>query len=463
MKLAILIFDGVGIRNFAFSRFFSVAKKEKINIQYWNRTPFRIQENLHLPEVRLPAEPLHPLIDTIKSIRQWGHVRQLAKQTGKKEYLYGIKGANPQRLNAKIKLQLVKAVSPFFATGKRRFWLERQMERLAKKTTYYQQVKKLMEQEKPGIVLLTHQRPLAALEPVLAARELGIPTVGFIFSWDNLPKATINVKTDYYLVWSDYMKEEMKRYYPEIPQENVFVTGTPQFEVHYDKNLLMSREDFFKWLDQDPEKKYVLYSGDDIRTSPNDEYFVEDLAKAVRVYNKRYGANMHILLRPVPVDFSPRYNEVIEKYKDVVTLVRALWKAADARWTSYFPTPDDGKMLSNLAEHCEAVFNVGSSMVFDFVAHDKPTVYMNYLTEKINNPAWSPERIYRLIHFESMPDKNAVLWAKSSHDLLPVLERIMRKDYSLKATRRWYEKINVPPPQLASQRIIEQLKQISKK
>jgi hypothetical protein len=33
---------------------------------------------------------------------------------------------------------------------------------------------------------------------LLAAQQLGIPTATFIFSWDNLPKATMVVETDYY-------------------------------------------------------------------------------------------------------------------------------------------------------------------------------------------------------------------------------------------------------------------------
>jgi hypothetical protein len=35
---------------------------------------------------------------------------------------------------------------------------------------------------------------------LLAAQQLGIPTATFIFSWDNLPKATMVVETDYYFV-----------------------------------------------------------------------------------------------------------------------------------------------------------------------------------------------------------------------------------------------------------------------
>ena len=45
------------------------------------------------------------------------------------------------------------------------------------------------------------------------------------------------VETDYYCVWSDHMKREVLQYYPFVKENQVFVTGTPQFEPHYDNSL----------------------------------------------------------------------------------------------------------------------------------------------------------------------------------------------------------------------------------
>jgi hypothetical protein len=55
-----------------------------------------------------------------------------------------------------------------------------------------------------------------AVAPLLAAQDLGIPTATFIFSWDNLPKATMVVEANYYFVWSHHMKRELLLYYPNI-------------------------------------------------------------------------------------------------------------------------------------------------------------------------------------------------------------------------------------------------------
>jgi hypothetical protein len=37
----------------------------------------------------------------------------------------------------------------------------------------------------------------------IAAKELNIPVITAIYSWDNLPKARLAVQADKYIVWSD--------------------------------------------------------------------------------------------------------------------------------------------------------------------------------------------------------------------------------------------------------------------
>ncbi len=456
MHLLTLIFDGVGIRNFGFSGFEAQARKAGHRVTYANATAFPLKEQLGLDERKIHARA-HPLADTVKTIKQRAEILHLFRQTGDRAYPDGIPPLRARNFKQRLKNMIIKSAMPFYASHKGRRKLQNRLEKLARKTDYYRQVRQILEEINPDVVLNTHQRPVTALEPVLAARDLGIPTVEFIFSWDNLPKATMNIFTDYYLVWSDYMKNELLHYYPEINENQIFVTGTPQFEIHYDEGLKMSRRDFFASLGLDPGKKYLLFSGDDKRTSPDDPLYLEDLARAV----KQKGKSWHILFRPVPVDFSPRYDEVLQRHKDVITRVQPLWKKVDDTWQNYFPTAGDGRMLYNLAEHTEAVFNIGSTMVFDFVAHNKPTVYFRYDHPGSTHKDWSVEKIYNLIHFRSMPDEKVVIWARSADDLGMIIDIIERKDYDLSATRQWFDIINIPPQHRASERILLALEKIT--
>ena len=73
-----------------------------------------------------------------------------------------------------------------------------------------------------------------------------------------------------------HMKKEVLMYCPYVNENNVIVTGTPQFESHFDASLIKSKAEFFEENNLDLNKKYICYSGDDIVTSPLDQYYLED-------------------------------------------------------------------------------------------------------------------------------------------------------------------------------------------
>jgi hypothetical protein len=130
-----------------------------------------------------------------------------------------------------------------------------------------------------------------------------------------LPKGIKIIATDFYFVWSEHMKNELQYYYPDIKESQIFITGTPQFEPHYEKQFLNTKEVFFNQNGLDLSKKYICFSGDDVTTSPNDPHYLLDVAKAVEQLNAK-GHNLGIIFRRCPVDFSNRYDFVSEKYAD---------------------------------------------------------------------------------------------------------------------------------------------------
>ena len=69
------------------------------------------------------------------------------------------------------------------------------------------------------------------------------------------------------------MKKELVYYYPHVKEEQIIVTGTPQFEPHFDPELLISKEAFFEQYGLDLNKKYICFSGDDLVSSPHDPVY----------------------------------------------------------------------------------------------------------------------------------------------------------------------------------------------
>ena len=121
------------------------------------------------------------------------------------------------------------------------------------------------------------------------------------------------------------MKNELQYYYPQVNKYQIFVTGTPQFVPHFDKKIIEFKETFYEKYHLDFNKKYICFSGDDVTTSPNDPQYLSDVVKAVKYLNTK-GNNIGILFRRCPVDFSKRFDSVLNENKDLITCLDPKWK-----------------------------------------------------------------------------------------------------------------------------------------
>ena len=134
-------------------------------------------------------------------------------------------------------------------------------------------------------------------------------------------------------------------------------------------------------------------------------------------------------------------------------------------WDSILPQKEDDTLLSSIAEHCEMVVNLGSSMVFDFVAHQKPCGYFRYNQNEQLNEKWNIFKCYQFVHFRSMPNENSVFWLDNPEEIAHKIETILSNNSNLNVAnaQKWFEKINQHPPQIASERIWNAIEEICKK
>ena len=81
------------------------------------------------------------------------------------------------------------------------------------------------------------------------------------------------------------MQQELLNYYPNLSASQIWITGTTQFEPHFDKSILMEKEVFFKKYNLNNNKMYICFSGDDITTSPDDEQSYANAAQETVVHS----------------------------------------------------------------------------------------------------------------------------------------------------------------------------------
>ncbi|GAA3621292.1 CDP-glycerol glycerophosphotransferase family protein [Flavivirga jejuensis] len=462
-KVFVFFPDGVGLRNFAFTDFKSIGEEKGFDITYWNNTIFSLKDNLDFDEVKIEDHTSHPLLPLYSRARKRAELNVSRDKFNDAVYPTYKFPFNYKGLKNIFKSIYIKCLIGLYSSEKGIIKLRNKINQLERSASKYKYCKTQLETHKPDLIFCTTQRATQSISALLAAKDLGIPTVAFVYSWDNVPKAMQVVETDYYCVWSDLMKKEVLQYYPFVKEEQVFVTGTPQFEPHYNTSLKQTRDVFFKAYNLDTNKKYICYSGDDETTSPLDQYYLEDLTNAVRSLNAE-GENLGIIYRKCPVDFTPRYNAVIEANKDIIEVLDPIWKQVGGQWNQILPTKEDFKMLYNVCEHSEFVTNVCSSTVFDFVAHNKPCIYYNYEQPQLKKGIRDIGQNYKYVHFRSMPSKDAAVFCEDKNHLKDLVKQILDGKLSnVEAGSKWYKIVVGENPTKASQHIWEAIEFILKK
>lgn len=293
-----------------------------------------------------------------------------------------------------------------------------------------------LERSKPSVIVCTSQRSLDVLPLILAGRSLGIPSAAFIFSWDNLTsKGRIAAPFDHYLVWSEHMRQELQRYYPDISSERVHVVGTPQFAPYADRSLRLSRQEFFTRFGADPERPLICYSGGDAGTCPEDPEHVRVLMDLVR--SGRIQGRPQVLVRPTPVDDARRYAKVAADFPELILAAPAWVRTSAEDWTRVIPLPADVAFLANLTFHADLNVNVASTMTLDFALRDRPVVNVAFDVSDpppFGQPLW--EHYYRFEHYRPVVDLGAARFARSPAELAdhinaylanPALDRINRR------------------------------------
>ena len=449
-KIFVFFPDGLGLRNFAFTQFKELGEQKGHQIVYWNNTVFSLKSKLGYDEVKIENHRIHRLTPIYSRIRKHAELNVSHKKFNDDVYpTYKFPFSHKGIKNILITL-FSKLLIGLNSSEKGIVRIRKRINRLERSTEKYQYCKAQLQEHKPDLVFCTTQRATQSISALLAAKDLGIPTVAFVYSWDNVPKAMQVVETDYYFVWSDLMKDEVLKYYPFVNESQVIVTGTPQFEPHYDNQLLQKREIFFAQNNLDIAKKYICYSGDDETTSPLDQSYLEDLAHVVRRLNAK-GKNLAIIYRKCPVDTTTRYEAVLEANKDIIVVLDPLWESRGKQWNEILPTKQDLAMLYNVCAHSEFVTNVCSSTIFDFVAHNKSCIYFNYEQPQLRKGIRDIGQNYKYVHFRSMPSQNAAVFCRDKNDLEYLVNSILEEKLTnVPDGKKWYEIVAGKNPTQAS-------------
>lgn len=421
MKLLLAIPDGVGVRNFALGRFLEHLRPgEQATVLHGIPEPMLAR---YVAQTRESAGAIEwrPLLPYHEGALTFGLRYALSYAHTYWADTYSMRRIRDERIRGSWRTRYVHRMSRTVG------WLagspagvdalRRAYEWVAARQAEVSRYEALLRELQPSVVFCSNQRAGAILPLVVAAKHLGIPTVSFVFSWDNLTsKGRIAAPFDHYVVWSRHMEQELLTYYPDVTPEHVRVVGTPQFDPYADSSLLWSREEFFRQVGADPTRPLICYSGGDAGTAPEDPQHVTVLLDLVR--SGAIAGRPQVLLRPAPPDQGVRYDPVRRSYPELIYSPPKWFHGDPGSWLASIPLPDDVQMLANLTQHADLNVNMASTMTLDFALHDRPVVNVAFDAADppvLGTPVW--DLYYQYEHYKPVVQLGAARFARSPAEL----------------------------------------------
>ncbi len=465
MKILLLVPDGVGVRNFVVGPFLKVATRDH-EVDILHVIPPSLLPMYQGPLSGLPVRwhPLarfsdRPLSFTLRnslSYSQTYWINNFAMQTMRNRPVNG-------SWRTKTAVLTAKAIGYAAASKTGINLLEKVHNFTAAQLPEVANYRKLFNDLRPDVLFCTHQRPPSIIPPVLAARSLGIPTSTFIFSWDNLSsKGRIAAPFDHYLLWSEHMRGEMQRFYPQVASDRSHVVGTPQFDPYGDATLQWTRSEFFERIGADPNRKLICFSGGDVGNSLEDHNHIRALMELIREGAVR--GNPQVLLRPAPVDDGARYAAVRRDFPELIYAQPAWHETEKNEWTTVFPSSSDMQFLTNLTLHCDLNVNFASTMTLDFALRDKPVINLAFDVSSspvFGMPMWDYYKKWE--HYEPVIEFGAARFARTRDELAQHINAYLDNPALDRESRKRFVELEVGAPVgEASQRIVDSLVRVAR-
>ena len=420
MHILLLVARGEAVRNFLYSDTLPVlAQNARVTLlslvdhgEVIDRVRPYVERILPLPEC-----PEHPLTTYFRTVAHNAHFRWL--WSAAVQYYWGLHDARAKTPRQKFNRLLLKALARTFANRPSL----RLLTRIDRALSWYlrptRQFDALFQELQPDLVFnCSHIHGPQADLPVRVAHRLGIPTATFVFSWDNLTsRSRIFAPYHYYLMWNQGMKEQLLALYPELKPEQVFVTGTPQFDYHFKPEFCLPRGELCARLGIDPARPFVLYTTG-LDTDFLDEHkFIEAVIRFIR--EPDLDPQPQLVVRTYVKGTSPEVRALARQDLPGVVFPPVLW---DEQWM--MPLYEDLSIYTSLLHHCALGINAASTVSLELMMLDKPVINLGMEPPGSRLPHYARfSRHVEYEHYRPVAQSGGVMVARSLDDLRAMIRR----------------------------------------
>jgi len=268
-------------------------------------------------------------------------------------------------------------------------------------------------------------------EPLLrAAKRMGIKLFTSILSFDNLTtKDPLPVLFDLYCVWNRYNAAEITRFYPSISADKIVITGPPQFDFYWRKELLFSREEWLVHIGASRDNPILLFGAGPDWIAPNEPHWLKQILDAIAT--GEIVGKPSVLFRKHPVDNYQRWGALIQSSK---ILIDKSWNAIDVK--ENVSSLDDVKQLIATLKYSAVHISAASTLSVDGSVFDRPQICPAYDDRLGHVYDYISRQTYLREHYLPITYSGGLALAYSREELIGSINDALQNPNKLMAGRK---------------------------
>ena len=344
----------------------------------------------------------------------WDYRHRIPSRESVKEHL--------KNINNRLSVRALKLPARFLAMCRREKWLEDNLEKALLNCPRSNEAERRLRELQPAVLVVTGGFQFEQPAVFAAAKKLGIPTLAYIPSWDNITtKNRMVFKYDGYLVWSEQIKKELHQFYPATRNRPVYIVGAPQFDIFFQKRFHQTRAEFCLEQNLNPELPLIVYA----IGSPN---FLQEhhgaLEMAKKIHRNEFG-KVQMLVRPHPIHDNAQLHNAFDKFAPQVQLQQTHNAGKQVAERSQ----DERQIREwiNTFRHADVVINLSSTVTIDAAIFDKPIINLDFDPQ----PGQTDQALiydinHRWNHFKPVAESGGVWLVKNFDELTHAVKSYMQ-------------------------------------
>lgn len=282
----------------------------------------------------------------------------------------------------------------------------------------------------------------AEVEYLKAARQMKIPSLSSILTWDNMTtKGLLRIFPDRLLAWNEVQKEEAV-HFQFYPRECVRITGATLFDdwiMHMTPST--TRAEFCKMHNLRLEDPILLYLGSSANMAKNESWVIRELREALDQSGDPKLVRTQIIIRPHPGN-NHIFGALIGAKVTIIPKIGRLRV-----------TEERVKLFYDTVYHSIAVAEgANTTAIIESIIAEKPAIA--YITEEYKKTQMETK------HFNQLVSENALYLAHSPDEFLRILHGIMNGRDEKNEARRTFVKKYIRPlgmERLAAEHIADEI------